>query len=217
MQDIATPRMASCWRMVDSRGGVPRKLSPVQDFKPSMRLSTASESHTTILLMMQILTPNKLSTKSSRWHPLLRPPTTGSTVLWLEPFLLSLCTEFLGRMLWRRLLREQEQRWTLAPDSLAGLVLEEEDCRTLRGADMLLYDNGSDERRVIILATSDNLTITEESTSWYLDGTFKSAPQLFYQLLVLHAELTDTPGKSWILPTVYILLTKKTPPSTLLS
>ena len=96
-----------------------------------------------------------------------------------------------------------------APVSLAGLVLEEEDCRTLRGADMLLYDNGSDERRVIILATSDNLTITEESTSWYLDGTFKSAPQLFYQLLVLHAELTDTPGKSWILPTVYILLTQK--------
>ena len=66
---------------------------------------------------------------------------------------------------------------------------------------MLLFDNGSDERRVIILATSDNLTITEESTSWYLDGTFKWAPQLFYQLLVLHAELTDTPGKSWILLT----------------
>ena len=98
-----------------------------------------------------------------------------------------------------------------APVSLAGLILEE-DCRTLRGADMLLYDNGSDERRVIILATSDNLTITEESTSWYLDGTFKSAPQLFYQLLVLHAELTDTPGKSWILPTVYILLTQKDTP-----
>ena len=86
MQDIATPRMASCWRMVDSRGGVPRKLSPVLDAStPSTRLSTASESHTTILLMLQIPTPNKLSTKSSRWHPLLRPPTTGFTVLWLEP------------------------------------------------------------------------------------------------------------------------------------
>ena len=48
---------------------------------PSMRHSTVSESHTTILLMLQIPTPNKLSTKSSRWHPLIRPPTTGSTVL----------------------------------------------------------------------------------------------------------------------------------------
>ena len=28
----------------------------------------------------------------------------------------------------------------------------------------------------------------------------------------LHAELTDTPGKSWILPTVYILLTQKDNP-----
>ena len=45
-----------------------------------------------------------------------------------------------------------------APVSLAGLVLEEEDCRTLRGADMLLYDNGSDEIRVSVLATSVNLT-----------------------------------------------------------
>ena len=31
-------------------------------------------------------------------------------------------------------------------------------------------------------------------------------------MLVLHAELTDTPGKSWILPTVYILLTQKDTP-----
>ena len=106
----------------------------------------------------------------------------------------------------------QRARTKMNPRPRAGLVLEEEDCRTLRGADMLLYDNGSDERRVIILATSDNLTITEESTSWYLDGTFKSAPQLFYQLLVLHAELTDTHGKSWILPTVCILLTQKDTP-----
>ena len=28
-----------------------------------------------------IPTPNKLLTKSSRWHPLIRPPTTRSTVL----------------------------------------------------------------------------------------------------------------------------------------
>ena len=43
-----------------------------------------------------------------------------------------------------------------APLTLADLHLEPEDCRTLRQADMLLYDNASDQRRVIILATSDN-------------------------------------------------------------
>ena len=73
---------------------------------------------------------------------------------------------------------------------------------------MLLYDNASDQRRVIILATSDNLNILAESSSWYLDGTFKSFPQLFYQILILHAELPSlTDDRSWCLPTVYILLT----------
>ena len=70
----------------------------------------------------------------------------------------------------------------------------DEDCRTPKGADILLYDNGSDESRVIILATSDNLTITVESTSWYLDDTFQSAYHILYQLLVLHSELIDSPS-----------------------
>ncbi|KAL5255145.1 hypothetical protein ACHWQZ_G014550 [Mnemiopsis leidyi] len=65
------------------------------------------------------------------------------------------------------------------------LHLEPEDCRTLRQADMLLYDNSSDQRRVVILAT--NLNILAESSSWYLDGTFKCSPYLFYQILILHA------------------------------
>lgn len=50
---------------------------------------------------------------------------------------------------------------------------------------MLLYDNASDQRRVIILATSDNLNILAESSSWYLDGTFKSSHNLFYQILII--------------------------------
>ena len=66
-----------------------------------------------------------------------------------------------------------------SPLSLAELHLDPEDCRTLRNAVMLLFDNGSDERRVIILAISDNLNMLVESNSWYPDGTFKCSPQLF--------------------------------------
>ena len=59
-------------------------------------------------------------------------------------------------------------------------------------------------------ATSDNLNILAESSSWYLDGTFKSSPKLFYQILIIHAELPSlTDDRSWCLPTVYILLTNK--------
>ena len=73
---------------------------------------------------------------------------------------------------------------------------------------MLLYDNASDQRRVIILATSDNILV--ESSRWYLEGTFKSSPRLFFQILILHAELPSlTDDRSWCLPTVYILLTHK--------
>ena len=75
---------------------------------------------------------------------------------------------------------------------------------------MLLYDNASDQRRVIILATSDDLNSLAESSSWCLDGTLKSSPQLCYQILILHAELPClTDDRSWCLPTVYILLTHK--------
>ena len=45
-----------------------------------------------------------------------------------------------------------------APLTVAHLHLGPEDCRTLRQADMLLYDNASDQRRVIILATSETST-----------------------------------------------------------
>ncbi|KAL5259815.1 hypothetical protein ACHWQZ_G010059 [Mnemiopsis leidyi] len=82
-----------------------------------------------------------------------------------------------GRQAWRCVKR--------APLTLADLHLEPKDCRTLRQADMLLYDNASDHRRVIILATSDNLNILAESSSWYLDGTFKSSHNLFYQILII--------------------------------
>ena len=49
-----------------------------------------------------------------------------------------------------------------------------------------------------------------ESNSWYLDGTFKCSPQLFYQVLILiiHAQLSSD-DRTWCLPTVYILLTHK--------
>ena len=51
------------------------------------------------------------------------------------------------------------------PISLAVLVLTDEDCQTLRGANMLLYDNGCDQQRVIILATNDNVNVLGESSS----------------------------------------------------
>ena len=52
---------------------------------------------------------------------------------------------------------------------------------------------------------------TQESCSASTKKTEPSteSSQLFYQLLVLHAELTSTTGRSWFLPCICILLTHK--------
>ena len=74
---------------------------------------------------------------------------------------------------------------------------------------MLQFDNEDKEKRIIILATARNLDILEESDSWYIDGTFNSCPQLFYQVLTIHAEIPNPGGTSWIFPSVYMVLLGK--------
>ena len=56
-----------------------------------------------------------------------------------------------------------------------------------------------------MFATPKMLSILTSSQSWYADGTFKVAPQQFYQLYTIHAE-----KDGYIFPCVYILLTEKT-------
>ena len=65
--------------------------------------------------------------------------------------------------------------------------------------------------RVVIVPTQQNLLLLKRSPSWYVDATFKVAPQLFYQVLVIQAELPNHQGGApWVFPCVYILLTHKT-------
>ena len=59
---------------------------------------------------------------------------------------------------------------------------------------------------MIILATSDNLNMPTKSNSWYLDGTFKCSPKLFYKVLIIHAELSSD-ERTWCLPTVLVIST----------
>ena len=75
---------------------------------------------------------------------------------------------------------------------------------------MLIYDNEEAEKRIIILATQPNLLLLKRSPSWYVDATFRVTPQLFYQLLVIHAEIPNHQGGApWVFPCVFMLLTHK--------
>ena len=52
----------------------------------------------------------------------------------------------------------------------------------------------AEARRIIIFGTPENLRMLTQLLAWLIDGTFKPSPQLFYQLLTIHAE--SPPGPS---------------------
>ncbi|XP_022172326.1 uncharacterized protein LOC111035118, partial [Myzus persicae] len=65
---------------------------------------------------------------------------------------------------------------------------------------------GSDDvNRILLFSTEENLKILSDQYHWFIDGTFKSSPQLFTQLLTIHAIKYDT-----VLPLVFALVPNKT-------
>ena len=51
----------------------------------------------------------------------------------------------------------------------------------------MLYDSGrEDQQRFFIFSTGENLRLSKENRDWFADGTFKMAPQLFYQVHTIH-------------------------------
>ena len=73
---------------------------------------------------------------------------------------------------------------------------------------MLLWDSGASAgtRRSILIGTERNLDILKESQHWYVDGTFKVVPSLFYQMVSVHGQLPS----GWSIPCCYALLPGKT-------
>ena len=70
---------------------------------------------------------------------------------------------------------------------------------------MLFEGSGeNDLETIIIFVTKKNLDIVFDFDSIYLDGTFKSCPELFYQLFTFHAFVE---GKQF--PLVYVLLLER--------
>lgn len=70
------------------------------------------------------------------------------------------------------------------PRDLSEVKLD--DILTEKGEKFLLYDNGSDDQRLLIFATKSNLEIMKNCDGIFADGTFKVAPHLFHQLYTVH-------------------------------
>lgn len=106
--------------------------------------------------------------------------------------------------------RRSENPTPPAPTSLADLTLAPGDILSFSNEEMLIFDNKSADSRIIIFGTQKNLDILLRCPSWYVDGTFKCSPHLFYQMITIHGEVPDFEnGNPWVFPLVYILLTHK--------
>ena len=69
----------------------------------------------------------------------------------------------------------------------------------------LLYDNGQDaNNRVIAFATEDNLRLLAEADTFFMDGTFDTAPPLFKQMFTIRIAFSTT-----YITAVYCHLQKK--------
>lgn len=110
----------------------------------------------------------------------------------------------------RRTIRSQRQtneNLPPLPPSRADIpVLPAEFQTTISGQQFLLYDSGvADVNRILIFGSPDAVTLLEQSADWFGDGTFKTVPEIFYQLYTVHALVLHN-----VFPCIYALLPNKT-------
>jgi hypothetical protein len=73
-----------------------------------------------------------------------------------------------------------------APINLRGFVIP--DCFKVSniGQPFLIYDNLDEENRMMVFGTGEFLSYLEQSSAWFADGTFRTAPKHFAQLFTIH-------------------------------
>ncbi|XP_018497615.1 uncharacterized protein LOC108865248 [Galendromus occidentalis] len=92
------------------------------------------------------------------------------------------------------------------PSQRADLEIPDELMGTHSGEQFLHYDSGvGDSKRIIVFATAKNLKLLRNCNEWFMDGTFKACPSIFYQLFTVHVKLFS----SKVIPVIYAFLPAK--------
>ena len=95
----------------------------------------------------------------------------------------------------RNIQRQKQATRPKEPASLQELRIENE-WTTTGGEEerpFLIQDSGADARnRIAVFATEDGLRHLAGSDTWFMDGTFSSAPALFEQIFVIRAHLGES-------------------------
>ena len=86
-----------------------------------------------------------------------------------------------------------------------GFVIPPSSTRLQHGGSFLLYDS-ADRDRILTFSVKSYLEVLTTCGSWYIDGTFKIIPELFYQLMTVHGKTTT----GYVRPLVFIMLPSKT-------
>ena len=68
----------------------------------------------------------------------------------------------------------------------------------------LHQDTGNGDDQILVFATIEIIQLLAESQSWFMDGTFKTSPELFFQVYTIHSCTANR-----VLPCVYALLPNK--------
>ena len=56
----------------------------------------------------------------------------------------------------------------------------------------LIYDNHSSDKRVLVFASEDGLNLLGSTDTWFIDGTFSTAPSQFQQIFCIRAAIGNT-------------------------
>ena len=76
---------------------------------------------------------------------------------------------------------------------------------TTDGKPFMMYDSGpGDGNRIIVFATKENIELLAHFLTWFMDGTFKKVPKLFFQLYTILCCSNDR-----VIPCIYALLPNK--------
>ena len=82
-----------------------------------------------------------------------------------------------------RRIRKTENQPHPLPQDRASFEIPEKYINLPSGERFLAYDSGvGDANRMLIFATDRGLNVLNNADHWFMDGTFKTAPGLFYQL-----------------------------------
>ena len=100
-----------------------------------------------------------------------------------------------------RYARAKSRSYPSTPTSLEDFVIPPHYLQTSIGEPLLLWDSGysPSRRRSLLLGTPTNVDALHDAKHLVIDGTFKSVPSLFTQMLGIHGLFDD----DWHLPLTF--------------